>query len=353
MAAMTESRPGTGRRLPQPGNLAMNGGQWRGRGKFGHTPLRRSLGEAPGVVVAVAIASRDLKRSQEYAKQHGIPRAYGSYEELAKDPCVDVVYVGAIHTEHHALTLLFVRAKKNVLCEKPMAMNAGQVQDMIRAAKENDVFLMEGFWTRFFPVSDQIRTVLHEKALGDLKVLRAQLGFKMDNIPRLLDKKLGGGVTLDLGCYLVQFASMVFGAEKPQCITASTLLHDTGVDETTAIILNYSGNRQAVLNCTMMIDLPGEALIGGTEGIIKIPDHMNSPTIMFLKGNCWEWPLPPSPEPLFFKHDMGLRYEAEHVRQCLLKGLKESPIIPLCESELIATILDEVLKQAGVIYSQD
>ncbi|XP_062994638.1 trans-1,2-dihydrobenzene-1,2-diol dehydrogenase-like [Elgaria multicarinata webbii] len=302
---------------------------------------------------AVAIAARDLKRAQEYAEQHGICRAYGSYEELAQDPDVDVVYVGSLHTQHYALTLLFLRAKKNVLCEKPMAMNAAEVREMIKVARENDVFLMEGFWTRFFPVSEQIRTMLQQKDLGDLKVLRAQLGFKMDDTPRLVDKKLGGGVIMDLGCYCIQFASMVFGPEKPQSIVASAFLHDTGVDETTAIILNYSENRQAVLNFTMMINLPGEALIGGTEGIIKIPNHMNSPTVMFLKGNRWEWPLPPSPEPLFFEHDIGLRYEAEHVRQCLLKGLKESPVMPLCESEIIATTMDEARRQVGVIYEQD
>ncbi|XP_077773236.1 trans-1,2-dihydrobenzene-1,2-diol dehydrogenase-like isoform X2 [Podarcis muralis] len=233
-----------------------------------------------------AIASRDLKRSEEYAKQHNIPKAYGSYEELAEDPDIDVVYVGSVHTQHHALVLLFLRAKKNVLCEKPMGMNAAEVWDMVQVAKENSVFLMEGFWTRFFPVSEQIRTLLR-------------------------------------------------------------------ADETVGIVLNYSGNRQAVLNCTMMIDLPGEALIGGTDGIIKIPNHMNSPTVMFLKGKRWEWPLPTSPEPLFFEHDIGLRYEAEHVRLCLLKGLKESPVMPLHESEIIATISDEARRQVGVIYEQD
>nr|XP_056720003.1 trans-1,2-dihydrobenzene-1,2-diol dehydrogenase-like [Euleptes europaea] len=301
----------------------------------------------------VAIGSRDLTRSQEYAKKHGILRAYGSYEELAQDPEVDIVYVGSVHPQHHRLTILFLQAQKNVLCEKPLAMNAAEVRDMIRVARQHNVFLMEGFWTRFFPVSEQIRAVLAQKALGDVKIVQAQLGFPLKDIQRLVDKKLGGGVILDLGCYCVQFASMVFGAERPQSIVASGLLHGTGVDETTAIILNYSGNRQAILNVTMMLKLPGGAVIGGTEGVIEIPSHMNAPTIMFLKGQRCEWPLPPSPEPLFFENDMGLRYEAEHVRQCLLKGLKESPVMPLCESELIATILDEVRRQIGVFFEGD
>ncbi|XP_015274030.1 PREDICTED: trans-1,2-dihydrobenzene-1,2-diol dehydrogenase-like [Gekko japonicus] len=319
-------------------------------GKISHDFLVALKTLPPEDHQAVAIASRDLARSQEYAKKHDIPRAYGSYEELARDPDVDIVYVGSVHTQHHRLAILFLRAQKNVLCEKPLAMNADEVRDMIRVAREHKVFLMEGFWTRFFPVSEQIRTLLARKALGDVKVIQAHLGFPMEDVQRLVDKKLGGGVIMDLGCYCVQFASMVFGPERPQSIIASGLLRGTGVDETASMILNYSGNRQAVLTVSMVLRLPGEALIGGTEGVIQIPSHMNCPTIMFLKGNRWEWPLPPSPEPLFFENDIGLRYEAEHVRQCLLEGLKESPVMPLCESEVIATILDEARRQIGVFY---
>uniref|UniRef100_A0A8C7E2A3 Trans-1,2-dihydrobenzene-1,2-diol dehydrogenase n=1 Tax=Naja naja TaxID=35670 RepID=A0A8C7E2A3_NAJNA len=282
--------------------------------------------------VIVAIASSKLERAQEYARRHGICRAYGSYEELAKDPEVDVIYVGSLNTQHLGQTILFLRAKKNVLCEKPMGMNAREVREMIRTARENDVFLMEGFWTRFFPVSEQIRNTLCQKSLGNLKVLRAQMAVRMDDIPRLLEKKLGGGIILDLGCYCIQFASMVFGPEMPQSIVASGLLNKTGVDETVSIILNYSANRQAVLNVTMMIDFP---------------------TVMFLKENRWEWPLPPSPERLYFKHNIGFRYQIEHVRECLENGLKESPIMPLEESERIVCIMDEARKQVGVVYEQD
>ncbi|XP_054850591.1 trans-1,2-dihydrobenzene-1,2-diol dehydrogenase-like [Eublepharis macularius] len=322
-------------------------------GKISHDFLVALKTLPPGDHKAVAIAARDLARSQEYARKHRIPKAYGSYEELAQDPDVDIVYVGSVHPQHHRLTILFLRAQKNVLCEKPLAMNADEVRDMIRVARENNVFLMEGFWTRFFPVSEQIRCLLAQNTLGDVKVVQAQLGFPMEDVQRLVDKKLGGGVILDLGCYCVQFASMIFGPEMPESIVTSGLLHKSGVDETVSIILNYSGNRQAVLNVTMMIKLPGEALIGGSEGVIQIPSHMNSPTVMFVKGNRWEWPLPPSPEHLYFENDIGLRYEAEHVRQCLLKGLKESPIMPLRESEIIATILDEARRQAGVFYEDD
>ncbi|KAL7975791.1 hypothetical protein Chor_014951, partial [Crotalus horridus] len=207
-------------------------------------------------------------------------------------PTPDVIYVGSLNTQHLAHTTLFLQAKKNVLCEKPIGMNAHEVREMIRTARENDIFLMEGFWTRFFPVSEKIHTLLCQKSLGNLKVLRAQLAVRMDNVPRLLEKKLGRGVILDLGSYCIQFASMVFGPEMPQSVLASGLLYETE-------------NHQAVLDVTMMINLPGEAMTGGPEGIIKIPDNMNSPTIMFLKGNRWECPLPPSPEPLYFKHNIG------------------------------------------------
>uniref|UniRef100_A0A7M4FFE9 Dihydrodiol dehydrogenase n=1 Tax=Crocodylus porosus TaxID=8502 RepID=A0A7M4FFE9_CROPO len=204
----------------------------------------------------------------------------------------------------------------------------------------------QAFWTRFFPVSGRIQTLLAQGALGQVKVVRAAVAFHMSNVPRLVEKDLGGGALLDLGCYCVQFACMVFGGEKPQSILASGFLHETGVDETTSIILNYSRKRQAVLTCSFVVNLPNQATISGciTQG---------EPTAMLFNGERWECPLPPPSQPLNFERGTGLRYEAQHVRECLLQGLKESPIMSLADSELVASILDEARKQLGVKYTQD
>uniref|UniRef100_A0A4W3J4B1 Trans-1,2-dihydrobenzene-1,2-diol dehydrogenase n=1 Tax=Callorhinchus milii TaxID=7868 RepID=A0A4W3J4B1_CALMI len=301
----------------------------------------------------VCVASRDLSRAKAFAKRHNIPTAYGSYEELAQDPKPDIIYVGTIHPCHLEVALSMMEAGKNVLCEKPLAMNEGEVQELVRTARQTNMFLMEGLWTRFFPVSNTIRSLLSQNVLGDIKMVIVEQGIYMMDTPRLMQKELGGGVLLDIGCNSIQFVCMVFKGEKPDSIDATGFLTHTGVDESVTIVLKYSGKRMAVVTVTMAVQLTNEATIVGTKGTIKIPDHMWCPTRLVVNREKQEFPLPEPSQPLNFPHSMGLRYEAEEVRQCLQKGLKECPLIPLAESELIASIMDEVRKQIGVIYPQD
>ncbi|XP_044137612.1 trans-1,2-dihydrobenzene-1,2-diol dehydrogenase-like [Bufo gargarizans] len=297
---------------------------------------------------AVAVAARDLNRAKQFAQNHNIPKAYGTYEELAKDLDIDVVYVGAIHPFHRDLVLLFFNHGKNVLCEKPMAMNLTEVKELTSAARKHNVFLMEAFWSRFFPVYEQIRTLLHQKAIGEVKVVRAEFGVNLLNVPRVVEKELGGGALLDIGCYCIQFSSMAFNGEKPESITAKGFLNDTGVVETVSVILQYSGKRQAIVTCTMLTELPNQTAICGTKGIIQIPSFMWAPTSLIVNGKETKYPPPPTTKHMYFINSTGLSYEAEHVRQCLLKGLKESPIMSLAESELLASIIEEVHIQLGL-----
>ncbi|XP_067408338.1 trans-1,2-dihydrobenzene-1,2-diol dehydrogenase-like [Emydura macquarii macquarii] len=301
----------------------------------------------------VAIAARDLARAQEYAQRHRIPRAYGSYEELAQDPDVDVVYVGVIHPQHLPVGRLFLGAGKSVLLEKPLGMNVAEVRELAQVARTHGVFLMEAYWTRFFPASERLHALLSQGALGEVKVVRAEFGAPLSGCPRVVQKELGGSALLDIGCYCVHFATMVFGGERPESIIASGFLYSTGVDETLSVILNYRGKSQAVITCSIMGWLPNQAAVSGTKGIIQLPSHMWSPTELVVNGQQEEFPLPAPSQHLHFPYSTGLRYEARHVRQCLLKGLKESPVMSLAHSELVASIMDEVRRQLGVTYPQD
>ncbi|MEE6482804.1 hypothetical protein FKM82_013344 [Ascaphus truei] len=302
---------------------------------------------------AVALAARELKRAKDFAQSHNIPKAYGSYEELAKDPNIDIIYVGVLHTLHRDAVLMFLQNKKNVLCEKPLAMNSTEVGELTSAARKNNVFLMEAVWSRFFPVYEKIRTLLSQKAIGDVKVVRAEFGSNQYDVPRSVQKELGGGALLDIGCYCIQFALMVFNGERPESVTAKGFLYETGVDETVTIILQYPGKRQAILTCTIMVAMPNQAAICGSKGMIQVPSYMWCPTSIIFNGKETKFSLPPSAKSMNFTNSTGLSYEAEHVRQCLLKGLKESPIMSLKDSELLANIMEEVRKQLGVKYSQD
>ncbi|XP_034992962.2 trans-1,2-dihydrobenzene-1,2-diol dehydrogenase isoform X1 [Zootoca vivipara] len=332
-------------------------------GKIAHDFLVALKTLPPEDHKVVAIASRDLSRAQQYAKIHSIPKAYGSYAELAEDADVDVVHIGVVNPYHLPTSLLFIQAGKNVLCEKPLGMNTAEVKALVQAARQKNVFFMEGLWTRFFPASEKIRFLLSQGSIGDVMVLHAEFGSPQLSIPRCVEKELGGGGLLDIGCYCILFACMVFNGEKPESILASGFLHNTGVDKTVSVILNYSGNRQAVLTCTMTARMSNRASIYGTKGMIKIPSHFWCPTEFVVNGKREEYPLPPQSQKMHFQNSTGLRYEAEHVRQCLLKafsppfplllGSKESPILTHADSELVNSILEEARRQVGVFYPQD
>ncbi|XP_018600746.2 trans-1,2-dihydrobenzene-1,2-diol dehydrogenase-like [Scleropages formosus] len=301
----------------------------------------------------VAVAARKLEDAQEFAKKFNIPQAYGSYEELARDPQIDVVYVGSIHPYHLPLGEMFLNSRKNVLCEKPLAINAREVQCLTAAAKKNDVFLMEAVWTRFFPVSWEVSRLLTQGEVGEVKIVESRFGFNLKHIPRSVEKELCGGALLDLGIYCLQFVLMVYQAERPESLQATGVCLDTGVDETMMITLKFSRNRLAVITCSIAMELPNDALIFGTKGTIKIPSHMWCPTSLVVNGKEAHYPLPEPCLPLNFAHGTGMRYEAEEVRQCLLKGLRESSRMPLADSFLLAELMDEARRQVGVVYSQD
>ncbi|XP_036399245.1 trans-1,2-dihydrobenzene-1,2-diol dehydrogenase-like [Megalops cyprinoides] len=324
-----------------------------GAGKISHdfTVAMKTL--PPGNHQIVAVAARSLEHAEEFAKRHGISKAYGSYEELAKDPGIDIIYLGVLHTQHLRVGLLFLNAKRSVLCEKPFAMNSKEVKQLISAARENDVFLMEGIWSRCFPVHVEVCRLLSEGTVGEVKVVKAYFGSPQLHIPRAVERELGGGALLDIGVYCLQFVLMVFRGERPESIHATGVLLDTGVDETMAVVLKFSRNRMALCCFSIAAALPNDATISGTKGTIRIPSPMWCPTHLVVNGKEREYPLPEPSLPLNFTNSTGLRYEAEEVRQCLLKGLKESSQMSLADSSLLTEIMDEARRQVGVVFPQD
>ncbi|KAJ8247936.1 hypothetical protein GJAV_G00252290 [Gymnothorax javanicus] len=273
----------------------------------------------------VAVASRTLLNAEEFAKRHGIPKAYGSYEELAKDPEIDVVYLGVINTQHLPAGQLFLRAQKNVLCEKPLAVNSREVKQLIASARDNNVFLMEAIWSLFFPVYKELRRLLAEGAVGEVKIVKAHFGLPKLHSLVEVKMELGGGALLRFGVYCLQFALMVFKGERPESVHATSVRLETGMDPRSPnpnSIGFYSENHQGALS-HVVPDPPG----GERTGVAV--------------------PLPEPSMPLNFANSTGLRYEAEEVRHCLLKGLKESPLMSLEESVLLHEIMDEARRQTA------
>lgn len=314
------------------------------------TSVLRSLPLSEHQVVAVA--ARDLKRAEEFAQKYNIPKAYGSYEELAKDPNVEVAYIATQHPQHKPVVLLCLAAGKAVLCEKPMGVNAAEVREMVATARSQGVFLMEAIWSRFFPAMEALRDVLVRGTIGDLRVARAEFGTDLRSVPRATDWNQAGGSLLDLGIYCVQFLSMVFGAQKPEKISAVGRIHETGVDDTVSVLLQYPGGAHGSFTCSISSNLTNTAYVNGTKGMAQILKSW-CPTELVVNGERKEFPPPALGKEYNFLNGSCLLYEANHIRECLRKGLKESPVVPLAESELLAEILEEVRKAIGVTFPQD
>ncbi|XP_036596569.1 trans-1,2-dihydrobenzene-1,2-diol dehydrogenase-like [Trichosurus vulpecula] len=324
-------------------------------GRISHdfTTALRSLPRSEHQIVAVA--ARDLSRAQDFAKRHEIPKSYDSYEQLMKDPDVDVVYVGPQHPQHVGAVLQCLAAGKPVLCEKPLGVTAAEVREMVAAARARGLFLMEAIWTRFFPATEALRALLCQGTLGEVRVIHAEFGIDGASFGRPTDWEQAGGGLLELGVYCVQHISMVAGGQRPEKIHAVGLLHEKGVDDTVTIILRYPGGLQASFSCSVTTELSNSLSVFGTKGKAEIPSTMWCPTELVVNEKSTKFPLPKVADSERFNYinSIGMVYEAQHVRQCLLQGLKESPVMPLAESELLADILEEARRQIGLRFLQD
>lgn len=201
-------------------------------------------------VTAVAAGSlpRRKHRAEVFAQTYSIQNYYGSYEELAADPDVDIVYIATTNQLHAENTLLMLRAGKNVVVEKPMAMNFQEATAMANEARRHKRLLLTNFWTRFFPIIQYTRTTVRNQSIGTIMAMRGDFGFEAwpDSNDRFLNRTLGGGAMLDLGCYLVNIAVMVAGtsyANGPVDIvsTGETTIDgiDYGVDTEAAFAVRW------------------------------------------------------------------------------------------------------------------
>ena len=308
-------------------------------GKFTQDLVHARNGEC------LAVGSRTLDSAKKFADQHDIPRAYGSYEELANDPEVDAIYVATPHPFHKDSVMTCLRAGKAVLCEKPFTVNSSELEELVSYAKEHKLFLMEGMWTRFLPPIMKVKEWLKDGRIGDVQLVKGEFGFRIGWEPegRLLNPDLGGGALLDVGIYPVSFASMIFGAQ-PESVLSTAHIGETGVDEQFSILLSYGSGRTASLNGGIRLELNNEAYIHGTEGMIHVPSFFNAQTVSLHVGG---------EEVERFTDERvcdGFAFEAEEVGRCLIEGLTESPLMTLDESLDIMRILDQVRGQWGLRY---
>jgi predicted dehydrogenase len=300
-----------------------------------------------------AIASRNAEKSRAFAATHDAPHIYDNYAALAADPTIDAIYIATPHGFHAEHALLCLRKGKAVLCEKPMALFAREVQHMIDASRENNAFLMEAMWTRFIPLMGAVIDLVDSGQIGVVKYIRADFGFlsPFDPAGRLYDLRLGGGSLLDIGIYPLYLCLQLLG--EPNRITAAGRLSPTGSDETCHAILQYSEGESAsaataVISSTLVCQTSLTAEIAGTEGMIRIPTS-------WYKNDRFEWNRTGEPvvnvqlEPMV----NGFEYQIAEVMRCMELGLIESPSLPHVFSLMMSRTMDTIRAQIGVKYPNE
>jgi len=247
-------------------------------GKIART-FARSLAQSESGEL-VSVASRTLEGASQFAAEFGVSRAHGSYQALLADPEVEVVYIATPHPWHAHWSVLAARAKKHVLCEKPLGMNHAEVSAIVQAARDNDVFLMEAFMYRCHPQTRELARLLRSGTLGRIKSIQAS--FCIDGAypasGRLLNNELGGGGILDVGCYPVSMARLVAGIANGEPFTEPLSLHAHGhvgesskVDEYTSAILKFPGEIVATLAAAVQLWQDNSVRIFGSEGRLWLP----------------------------------------------------------------------------------
>lgn len=294
--------------------------------------------------VLTGVASRNIDKAKDFASAYGATHYFESYQKLFECKEVDVVYIATPHTSHAELAIQAMNTGKHVLCEKPIGINASEVQKMFKVAKENKVFLMEALWTRFNPSIKKIIDEIENDTIGPIKYLHADFAFyalNRDKRGRLLNPELAGGSLLDIGIYPIFLAYLLL--DKPEDIMATANFYDTGVEIQTSIIFKYA-NAQAVLYSGLNSNSEMKAEISGTKGTIYIHPRWHEAQ-GFTKEIANEKEIFDLPT-----NGRGYLYEIEEVNTCLRENKLESDVWSHQNSMDLILLLDKIRGLVGVKF---
>lgn len=359
-------------------------------------PTTRNVHTIRHTVVAAA-SSSGTERAQEFLKAVGAPataKAYGTYKELAEDNLVDIIYVSTPHSHHYQNVKLCLELGKNVLCEKAFTVNAAQAKELVRIAREKNLFLMEALWTRYFPLSIYARETITSGKLGTLMRTFADnsldlnpQNFSVDS--RMIDPNLAGGALLDMGIYSLTWIFQTLYTTQPlekriapRIASSVQKFESTGVDETTTILLTFprdiqsGGDMHGIATASFRVanDMDNKGTSGpavriqGSRGELQVWPPIFRPTrtrLILADGKIEDktWAVPgPGPGSNWYNgynglnaegEGFGMFWEADEAGMALLNGRKEGQYEGLDESIVIMHTMDEVRRQNSLNYPRN
>ncbi|MBN9608924.1 MAG: oxidoreductase [Actinobacteria bacterium 69-20] len=300
---------------------------------------------ANGITIG-AVGSRNLDTARGFAAEYRVPAAHGSYAELACDPNIDIVYVSSPHPFHAPHAELAIRTGKHVMVEKPFTINAVEAQQLADLAAEHGVTVLEAMWTRYVPHIVRIDEIIAAGTIGEVRTLIADHSQKLPADPthRLNDPALGGGALLDLGIYPVWYADHLFG--PPTRVLAVAARTATGVDRQDAIVLEYSGGRQALLQCALDTPGPNTAAILGTSGRIAV-DPVWHDTAAFTVYDADDAVLERFDPPI---NGRGMHYQALAAELRIAGEAGPEDVMPATTSVRVMRTMDAIRREIGLTY---
>jgi predicted dehydrogenase len=296
----------------------------------------------------VAIASRRPDQAREAADRLGIPASYGSYEALLEADDVDAVYIPLPNDQHAEWTLRAAAAGKHVLCEKPLAMSVAQAEEMVAGCAQAGVLLQEAFMYRHHPSWVETVRLVRDGAIGELQGMQMWFSYYNDDPDDIRNKvENGGGALMDIGCYPINIARLLF-ADEPTGI-ASRVRRDPqmGIDTLTSAVLEFPGGGQATFSVGIRSEPYQRTHVVGSAGRIEVEVPVNIPpdvpTRVFLTtgGTVGE----PRTRTLTFEAANQYTIQAEKFGQAVLDGTA----VPVPPSDAVATmrVIEGVLASAG------
>lgn len=315
-----------------------------------------AIRETPRCELLAVASQGGLDKAAAYSLQWGIPRAYGSYQELLADPDVDVIYISLPNSLHAEWVIACALAGKHILCEKPMALSAADVDRMGAAARERGVILLDGVMMRYHPQTKLVRELVAGGKIGELRLIHGTFTFTLarpDDIR--LDPALGGGSLRDLGSYCVSFMRSAVGLE-PVEVQGWQVTNDAGVDVTFHGHLRFPNGAAGQFTSSFRAMPDFRAVLLGSEGVMQLDlPWINkvgvTSHVEILRegkrgaGGTFSDQLS---EKAVEKHEFpdvnGYRCEVEAMAACVLDGA--APVVPLADTRATIATLEALYRSA-------
>lgn len=297
------------------------------------------------LVAPYAVAARDGERAAAFAAKYGFPVSYGSYEELAADPNVNLVYIATPHNLHAEQAVLCMRAGKGVLVEKAFGANAAQSQEMLDVSAQTGMLCTEAIWTRYMPSRAMIDDIIASGAIGEVQAIEANLCYPTTAKARITDPALAGGALLDVGVYPINFIDMIMHNAPIARIESSMQPFETGVDAHDSMTFYYENGVMATAQSSILCHSDRMGAVWGTKGYLTCQNINNVESIDVFDGTHTVTAHYDVPAQL-----TGYEYEVAAAAQAVLDGRIECAEMPHADTMRIMKLMDSLRADWELTY---